>query len=157
MRSLKKEVLEFLEQTDFEKNLREIHKFEAKKLVNALFPFLYNTDKRIKDRTIMAMGEVVSKIAKDDLDFARTIMRRLMLSLTEESGGIGWGAPEAMGEIMARSEKLAEEYHKILISYTLGGGNELDFEDLQKDVIAGLKRLSQVHPELVKEVEHLLR
>jgi len=80
-----------------------------------------------------------------------------MLSLTEESGGIGWGAPEAMGEIMARSEKLAEEYHKILISYTLGGGNELDFEDLQKDVIAGLKRLSQVHPELVKEVEHLLR
>ena len=157
MRSFKKEVLEFLERNDFEKNLREIHKFEAKKLVNALFPFLYNTDKRIKDHTIMAMGEVISKIAKDDLDFARTIMRRLMLSLTEESGGIGWGAPEAMGEIMARSEKLAEEYHKILISYTLGGGNELDFEDLQKDVIAGLKRLSQVHPELVKEVEHLLR
>ena len=48
-----------------------------------------------------------------------------------------------MGEIMARSEKLAEEYYKILISYTLGGGNELDFEELQKDVIAGLKRLSR--------------
>ena len=156
MRSFKKEVLEFLEQRDFENNLPEIHKFEAKKLVNALFSFLCSTDKKIKDRTITAMGEVVAKIAKDDVKFARTIMRRLMLSLTEESGGIGWGAPEAMGEIMARNKKMAEEYHKILISYTLGGGNELDFEELQKDVIAGLKRLSRVHPELVEGVKHLL-
>ena len=156
MKKLKLEVLEFLKQDDFEINLQEIHKFEAKKLVNALFSFLCSTDKKIKDRTITAMGEVVAKIAKDDVKFARTVMRRLMLSLTEESGGIGWGAPEAMGEIMARNKKMAEEYHKILISYTLGGGNELDFEELQKDVIAGLKRLSRVHPELVEGVKHLL-
>ena len=156
MRSFKKEVLEFLERRDFEINLREIHKFEAKKLVNALFSFLCSTDKKLKERTVTAMGEVVSKIAEDNIESARIIMRRLMLSLTEESGGIGWGAPEAMGEIMARNEKLAEEYHKILISYTLSGGNELDFEDLQKDVIAGLKRLAEVHPHMVKEVNHLL-
>ena len=157
MRSFKKEVLKFLEQNNFENNLREIHKFEAKKLVNALFPFLCSTDKRLKERTVIAMGEVVSKIAEDDIESARTIMRRLMLNLNDESGGIGWGAPEAMGEIMARSERLAKEYHKILISYTPGGGNYLDFEELQKDVIAGLKRLSQVHPELVEEVNHLLK
>ena len=156
MKKLKLEVLEFLKQDDFEINLLEIHKFEAKKLVNALFSFLCITDKKIKDRTITAMGEVVAIIAKDDVKFARTVMRRLMLSLTEESGGIGWGAPEAMGEIMTRNKKMAEEYHKILISYTLGGGNELDFEELQKDVIAGLKRLSRVHPELVEGVKHLL-
>jgi len=29
-------------------------------------------------------------------------------------------------------------------------------EDLQKDVIAGLKRLAEVHPHMVKEVKHLL-
>jgi hypothetical protein len=157
MRNFKKEVLEFLEQTDFENNLPEINKFEAKKLVNALFSFLCSTDKRLKESTIIAMGEVVSKIAEDDVESARIIMRRLMLNLNDESGGIGWGAPEAMGEIMARSEKMAEEYHKILISYTPGGGNYLDFEDLQKDVVAGLKRLSQIHPELVEEVKHLLK
>ena len=156
MKKLKREVLELLEQNDFENNIQIIHKYDERKLANALFPFLCSTDKKIKEHAVTAMGEVVSKIAESDLEFARTVMRRLMLSLTEESGGIGWGAPEAMGAIMARSEKLAEEYHKILISYTLGGGNELDFEDLQKDVIAGLRRLSQVRPSLVKEVEHLL-
>ena len=132
-------------------NIQKIHKYDERKLVNALFPFLCSTDKKIKEHAVTAMGEVVSKIAEDDIEFARTVMRRLMLSLTEESGGIGWGAPEAMGEIMARSEKLAEEYHKILISYTLGGGNELDFEDLQKDVIAGLRRLSVVRPIWLKK------
>ncbi|MBT8385810.1 MAG: hypothetical protein KJO12_00230 [Ignavibacteria bacterium] len=157
MRNIKKEVLNFLVQDDFAKNIGKLHNLPSKKLVNTLFSFLCSTDKTIKNRTATAFGEVVSKIAEDDIAFARTVMRRLMLSLTEESGGIGWGAPVAMGEIMARSEKLAEEYHKILISYTMGGGNELDFEELQKDVIAGLKRLSGVYPELVKEVNHLLK
>jgi len=156
MKKLKKEVLELLEQNDFENNIYKFHKYDERKLVNALFSFLCSTDKKIKEHAVTAMGEVVSKIAEDDIEFGRTIMRRLMLSLTEESGGIGWGAPEAMGEIMARNKKLAEEYHKILISYTLGGGNELDFEDLQKDVIAGLRRLARVRPTLVKGFERLL-
>ena len=156
MRTFKKEVLKFLEQNDFENNLSDIHKFPTGKLINTLFSFLFSTNKTVKANTITAMGEVVSKIAEDDIESARIIMRRLMLNLNDESGGIGWGAPEAMGEIMARNEKMAEEYYKILISYTPGGGNYLDFEDLQKDVIAGLKRLSAVHPELVEEVKHLL-
>ena len=156
MKKFKEGVLELLELNDFENNIQIIHKYDKRKLVNALFSFLCSTDKKIKKNAVTAMGEVVSKIAEIDLESARIIMRRLMLNLNDESGGIGWGAPEAMGEIMARSEKLAEEYHKILISYTLGGGNELDFEELQKDVIAGLKRLSRVRPNLVKEVEHLL-
>ena len=156
MKKFKREVLELLEKNDFENNIQKIHKYDQKKLVNALFPFLCSTDRKIKENAIKAMGEAVSKIAKVDLESARIIMRRLMLNLNDESGGIGWGAPEAMGEIMARSENLAKEYYKILISYTSGGGNYLDFDELQKDVIAGLKRLSRVHPDLVKEVEYLL-
>ena len=156
MRNFKREVLGFLEQDDFEKNLKNIHKFPPKKVVNALFSFLVTTNQTIKQHTIIAMGEVVSRLAEDHIESARIVMRRLMLSVTEESGGIGWNTPEAMGEVMARSEQLANEYHKILISYTVGGGNELDFEGLQKSVIAGLKRLTEVHPHLVKGVKHLL-
>ena len=156
MKNFKGDILNFLEQDDFEKNLINIHKFPPKKVVNALFSFLVTTNQTIKQHTIIAMGEVVSRLAKDDIESARIVMRRLMLSVTEESGGIGWNTPEAMGEIMARSDQLANEYYKILISYAVGGGNELDFEGLQKSVIAGLKRLTEVHPHLVKGVKHLL-
>jgi hypothetical protein len=156
LKDSRKEIKKFLEQEDFEKNINSIHQFPALKVVNVLFSLIVTTNKTTKNRVIKAFGEVVAGLAENDIESARIVMRRLMLSLNDESGGIGWGSPEAMGEIMARSEKLAEEYHKILISYTLGGGNELDFEELQKDVIAGLRRLSVVRPHLVEEVKHLL-
>ncbi len=156
MQKFKKGILEFLLQDDFEKKLDEIHNFPAMKVVNALFSFLVTTDEKLKNRVVKTFGEVVSKLAEENLESARVVMRRLMLSVTEESGGIGWNTPEAMGEIMARSEQLAQEYHRILISYTMGGGNELDFDELQKSVIAGLKRLSAIQPELTKSVSHLL-
>ena len=117
---------------------------------------LVTTDEELKNRVVKSFGEVVSQLTENDIESARVVMRRLILSVTEESGGIGWNTPEAMGEIMARSKKLADEYHKILISYIEGGGNELDFEGLQRSVIAGLKRLSKIRPELTEGVDHLL-
>jgi hypothetical protein len=149
MRRLKKEILILLEQDDFGNNHDSIHDFPQLKLVNSLFPILCTTNPIIKKNAAIAMGEVVSRIAENDLESARIIMRRLMFNLNDESGGIGWGAPIAMGEIMARSQRLADEYHKILISYAKGGGNYLDSEELQKDVIAGLKRLKEAFPHLV--------
>ena len=156
MNRIKREIQDLIISEDFQDNLETLNTFPPKRLVNTLLPLLYHPDKLIKERSIKALGEVVSTIADMDLEYARVIMRRLMISLTEESGGIGWGAPEAMGEIMARNYKLAEEFHQMLISYTPGGGNDLDFEELQKDVISGLRRLAEVYPHFVEEVKHLL-
>ena len=156
MKDSRKKIKNFLEQEDFEKKINLLHQFPPLKVINVLFSLLVTTNEITKNRVVKTFGEVVSKLAEENLESARIVMRRLMLSLNDESGGIGWGSPEAMGEIMARSEKLAEEYHKILISYTPGGGNYLDFEELQKDVIAGIRRLAVVRPDLVEEVKHLL-
>ena len=157
MRDFKKNISKFLQQKDFNENLKTIHEFPRQKTVNALFSFLCSTDKIIKERTIIAMGEVVSKVAEDDIEAARMIMRRLTWSLNEESGWIGWGSAEAMGEIMARSDMLAEEYHKMLISYISESDNYLLFEKLRNEVILGLKRLAGVRPDLVKGINHLLQ
>ncbi|MCW8811667.1 MAG: hypothetical protein OQJ93_09230 [Ignavibacteriaceae bacterium] len=156
MNSFKEKIKKLLQEDNFDENLQDIHKFPPLKVVNALLSLLLTTNEELKNRVVKSFGEIVAKLTENNLETARIVMRRLMLSLNDESGGIGWNSPEAMGEIMARSDKLADEYHKILISYAMGGGNELDFEGLQKSVIAGLKRLSRVHPNLVKEVEHLL-
>lgn len=150
MRNFKKKVVEFLEQKDFENNLKSIHEFPRQKTVNSLISLLCSTDITIKKNAITALGEIVSTLAESDIDSARMIMRRLTWSLNEESGWIGWGSAEAMGEIMARSSVLADEYHKLLISYISEGENYLLFEELRKEVYRGLKRLSQVRPELVK-------
>ena len=156
MRSLKKEVSKILEQKDFVNKIGIVHNYPTQKLINPLISLLCSTDSTVKTNTIIAIGEVVSKLAENDIESARKVMRRLIWSLNEESGWIGWGSAQAMGEIMARNNTLAEEYHKILISYISEGENYLWFDELRKEVISGLKRLSQVHPHLVKDVKHLL-
>jgi hypothetical protein len=110
----------------------------------------------LKWRSVTAMGEVVGRLAETDIESARVIMRRLMWHLNDESGGIGWGCPETMGEIMARNEKLAEEFWCILISYVQPAGNFLEHQTLQRGLLWGIGRLAHARPQLLTDtVEHL--
>jgi len=85
------------------------------------------------------------------------IMRRLMWQLNDESGGIGWGCPEAMGEIIACHEGLAREYARALVSYIREDGNFLEHEPLQEGSLWGICRVAQVRPKLIRDaVPHLL-
>ena len=156
MRSYNKKILEFLTQKEFDKKLRSIHDFPAQKTINALFTFISSTDKNIKENAILAMGEIVSKKAEYDYDSAKDIMRRLTWSLNEESGWIGWGSAETMAEIMVRNERLAKDFHNMLISYISEGENYLLFEELRKEVVKALKRLGDFRPELVDKVSELI-
>jgi hypothetical protein len=108
-RKLKKKILEFLGSDDFENSLQKICQLPARQAVNPLFSFFYNTNEWIRWRAVTAMGALVFSLAEQDMESARVVMRRLMWNLNDESGGIGWGSPEAMGEIMARHSRLAEE------------------------------------------------
>ena len=155
-RQLKKEILELLSHKDFEKSLEKIRQLPARQAVNPLFSFFYNSDELVKWRAVAAMGAVVSNLADHDMESARVIMRRLIWNLNDESGGIGWGSPEAMGEIMARHGRLAGEYHKILISYIMPDGNYLEHEILQRGVLWGIGRLAHARPHLVKSFANLL-
>ena len=85
------------------------------------------------------------------MEAARVIMRRMIWNLNDESGGIGWGMPEAMGEVMAQHQGLAGEYAMMLLSYIREDGNFLEHEPLQRGVLWGLGRLAQVWPELLKD------
>ncbi len=153
---LKKEIFELLSHKDFEKALTQISGLSARQAVNPLFSFFYNIDETVKWRAVTAMGAVVSNLADHDMESARVIMRRLIWNLNDESGGIGWGSPEAMGEIMARHDRLAEEYHNILISYIMPDGNYIEYEALQRGVLWGIGRLAHARPHFLKGFAHLL-
>ncbi|MGD9383163.1 MAG: hypothetical protein PVH55_03850 [Desulfobacterales bacterium] len=155
-RQLKKKILKLLDNDDLEKSLDEICQLPARKAVNPLFSFFYNTNDIIKWRAITAMGAVVSGLAEQDMESARVVMRRLIWNLNDESGGIGWGSPEAMGEIMARHFRLAEEYAFLLVSYVNEQGNYLEHPILQRGVLWGLGRLAHSRPWLVKHAATFL-
>jgi len=150
-RILKKKIFEILSGNDFNERLSEIRRFPGRQVVNHLFSCLYNTDELIKWRAVTAMGDVVSSVADADIESARVVMRRLMWNLNDESGGIGWGSPEAMGEIIARNMRLGEEFSRILISYINKNGNYLENEVLQQGVIWGIGRIAGVKPHIMRD------
>ncbi len=156
-RHLKRRILELLSGNEFESVQKEIGGFPARQVINPLFSFLYHKDEQIKWRAVTAMGGVVSKLADQDIESARVIMRRLLWNLNDESGGIGWGSPEAMGEIMAMHEGLANEYYNMLISYVNPDGNFLEHPMLQRGVLWGVWRLACSRPHLIKDAARLLQ
>jgi len=149
-RSLKRKVLHLLQAGDDSQGLEFIGSIPPRRLINPLFSFLCSTEPQVKWRAVKAIGEVVKNIAQEDMESARVIMRRMIWNLNDESGGIGWGLPEAMGEVMARHQGLAREYFMILESYIRKDGNLIEYGPLQRGVLWGLGRLAQERPELLR-------
>ena len=145
-RSLKKKIKELLKLPDIEPALEELSQAPAGRVINSLFSFLYNEDPLIKWNAVTAFGVVVSGLACEDMEAARVIIRRLMWNLNEESGGIGWGSAEAMGETLALNESLAREYSPILLSYIREDGNYQEHEFMQRAVLWAIGRLALARP-----------
>ncbi|RLB43575.1 MAG: HEAT repeat domain-containing protein [Deltaproteobacteria bacterium] len=156
-RALKKKLRELLQYGSFEETIGEILSYPLRLAINPLFGFLLSTDSLLRWRAIRAMARVVDRIAQEEMESARIIIRRLMWQLNDESGGIGWGCPEAIGEILAVNRNLAEEFASLLISYIREDGNFLEHEPLQAGAVWAAGRLAQAWPDLAKDAEsHLL-
>jgi len=155
-RTLKQNLRKLLSNPNQKEVRRRILDLPLRKVVSPLFSFLYAGDDIIKWHAVTLLGLVVAEIANNNLEAARVVMRRLMWNLNDESGGIGWGSPEAMGEIMARNDALAREYNSILISYIRKDGNYLEHEMLQRGVLWGIGRLSHVQPVLMEHTVSFL-
>jgi hypothetical protein len=147
-RGLKKDIRRLLGEDNFPLALDRIVQLPPRRVVNPLFSFLYHGDPPLlRWRAVTAMGRVVSRQAESDMASAQVVIRRLMWNLNDESGGIGWGSPEAMGDILACSPPLARNYHRILISYIDPAGNFLEHEVLQQGALWALGRLFHTRPE----------
>ncbi len=157
-RKIKKQVLDLLAEPDLATVLTGLDRFPVKDAVNACFSGICRSEELVRWHAISGMGVFVARLAEQDMEEARLIMRRLLWSLNDESGGIGWGAPEAMAEIMSHHQGLAREYVHMLISYMREDGEEiwqdgnfLEHETLQQGLLWGAGRLAQTRKELVLE------
>ncbi len=150
--NLKRYIRQVLGGSGREAVIEQVCSHRPRRVINALIARFYDADPVIRWRSIAAAGAVGAGLAETDRESVRVIMRRLMWMLNDESGGIGWGAPEAMAEIMAASPAMAVEYAEILCSYIRPDGNHLEHPGLQRGLLWGLGRLAQSEPGRVRDV-----
>ncbi|MDW7774320.1 MAG: HEAT repeat domain-containing protein [Desulfobulbaceae bacterium] len=155
-RKIKQHVLSLLATEDLQDILRQLNTLPVKDVVNVLFSAVCRGEDLIHWNGVHCMGVYVARLAGQDMEEARIVMRRMLWSLNDESGGIGWGIPEAMAEVMVNHDGLAREYIHMLISYMREDGKELfqqgnflEHESLQQGLLRGIGRLAEKKPDML--------
>lgn len=146
LREIKKAFL----REDIPELVASLSSMPLKNAISLVISVVYSPEEAIRAKAVTVFGILMNRLAQFDMELARQIMRRLMWSLNDESGGIGWGAPEAMAEAMALNEGLAQEYAHMLLSYIWEEGNYLEYLPLRRSALRGIARLACVRPLLLK-------
>ena len=148
-RALKQKIIALLQTASLAEMHSALGEYEAQQLLAPLFSGICRSEELLKWHAVVAMGPVVARLADREMEAARVVMRRFMWSLNDESGGIGWGAPEAMAEVLVSHAGLAEEYTHVLVSFMREDGFFIEYEPLQWGLMWGLGRLAEVRPGLL--------
>lgn len=150
VRELRRQVNSWLREPALTAALTAIATIPPDKALKPLFSSLCSCEPLVKWHAVSAMGQTVAVLADKEMEAARVVMRRFMWMLNDESGGIGWGVPEAMGEILARHAGLADEYTHVLVSFMREDGFYLELPALQQGLLWGVARLAEVAPDALR-------
>lgn len=130
----------------FAEALARILSLPPRRVASPLIGLFCSRAALVRWRAAVALGAVTAQLAEQDPESARVVMRRLLWQLNDESGGIGWGCPEAMGEAAVRSDRLAREYGGLIVSFLDPAACPLEAPGLQVGVLWALDRLAASRP-----------
>ena len=95
-------------------------------------------------------GRVAKALAGTNHEFLRIAVRKLLWSLSDESGGIGWSAPELIGEIVcADPGRFADIVPLIAEVYTI------EEEMFRPGSALRLNGIAEVGPDLVARYQKI--
>ena len=96
---------------------------EHPKTLSHLVRLAYDKDSLVGWRAILVVGLAARELVRTAPEFLRDTCRKLLWSLNDESGGIGWSAPELLGEIVSSDAKrFADIIPLIAEAYDIEGG-----------------------------------
>lgn len=131
--------------------LADVRQWPPHQAVSPLIGCLFAEDERTRWYAVSVLGAVIADLAEANGEAARNIMRRLMWSLNDESGSIGWGAPEALAEAMVGHAGLAEEFGHLLVAYMRPDGCYLELPALQRGLMWGIGRMAATRPHVLRK------
>ncbi len=117
-------------------------------------------DQPLRLRAAVALGRTTALLHYISPEQARDVMRRLNWRMSEESGNLGWGVPEAVGEVLSQCPPLAKDFYRIFFSTILDLGfddNYVDNDQLRRSCYFAIGRFLRAAPERGPEVRPLLR
>lgn len=146
---LKKLIHRSLESNNLQ-NLLAVSK-EPRKVISQLIRIAYDKETLAGWRAIKAIGVIAKEKVKTDYDFLRETVRKLLWSLSDESGGIGWSAPEIIGEIVSSDPDRFRDIIPLIAEVY-----SVEEKVFRPGVIYAMGRVAESDPESVLEQKDLI-
>jgi HEAT repeat protein len=149
MHTLKKSILLLLEANDLD-SLVTLAK-DKPRVVSLLVRISYDKETLAGWRAIKAVGLIAQELVRTDYEYLRNTIRKLRWSLSDESGGIGWSAPELLGEIVcADPRRFADIVPLIADVYTI------EEDVFRPGVMYAFSRIAESAPDLISPFTDIL-
>jgi hypothetical protein len=107
---------------------------------------LCRADPRVRWEAVRDLGDHAEEAYGRAPERVSDLLRRLAWLLNDESGATGWGAPEAMGEILARAPDLRPMFAPLFLSWLDDEQVYLGQEVLDAGAIWGIGRMGPGEP-----------
>lgn len=117
---------------------------QDRKAMTALIRLAYDKETLAGWRAILAVGRAARELANTDREFLRETCRKLLWSLSDESGGIGWSAPEMLGEIVSADPGRFADLVPLI-----AGVFDVEEDTFRAGAIYALRRIAEQEPRLV--------
>jgi hypothetical protein len=143
----KQEIRRLLEEKNKEKLLGWAE--SDRSAVRTLTSLLFDAEPTISYRAAEALGWVSALEFQKRPEKVRQLLRRLFWMMNDESGNVGWRAPEAIGEILFNNPPLITEYAPVLGSY-------LNEEPFEKGVRIAISRTAEVDGDALRNLAGVL-
>ena len=124
---------------------------QDRKVISHLIRLAYDKETLGGWRAIMATGQAAAEMVATDLDALRETCRKLIWSLSDESGGIGWAAPEILGEIASADPKRFKDFIPLIVSVY-----EIEEDVFRGGVLYALGRIAGSAPELAASYQKII-
>ena len=145
---MKQAVVAALEENDYAAIMKLAQ--QSRKVLSVLVRLAYDKTTLTGWRAIIAVGLISSVYIKSNYDFLRDTIRKLLWSLSDESGGIGWSAPEILGEIVSVDpKKLADIIPLIAEVYSV------EEKVFRPGILYAFKRIAETDPESVSSFREI--
>lgn len=124
---------------------------DNRRVLSHVVRLAYDKDTLLGWRAIKAVGLIAKKLVHQDAEFLREQVLRLLWSLNDESGGIGWAAPELIGEIIAAAPQIFKE---LIPPLTLA----FDAEEatFRPGVVYALERIAEAAPDIAAVYQRII-
>ncbi|GBE40246.1 hypothetical protein BMS3Bbin09_00120 [bacterium BMS3Bbin09] len=132
----KKEIKRLLEENKYDE-LNALFP-NKRKLITLLISSTYNRTEVVSWRAMEAIGQIATDMSRENPEFVRELVNRLLWMIRDESGGIGWSCPEILSEIVKNNPEICKDIATVVASFH-------DEPPLTPGVMLAIGRIGNIH------------